>query len=89
VTFPPSDGLHLWHVRICQLAAELGLPNGTTGRAIITFVIQVAIVKNELDKIIPLVQAIRAAARILEGRDIVSSELLSRVIDLYPCAARA
>jgi hypothetical protein len=65
------------------------MPSGTTGKAIITFVIQVAAMKNDLDRVAPLVKAIAMAARVLEGRVDVPSELRSKFADLYPSAARA
>jgi hypothetical protein len=29
--FPPPDAPHLWHEKISQLAANLGMSSGTTG----------------------------------------------------------
>ena len=88
VAFPPPDAPHLWLERISQLAADLGLASSTTGKDIITFVIQVAKMKNDLDTVAPLVRAIAIAARVLEGRINVPSEVLSFFASLYPCAAR-
>ena len=65
------------------------MPSGATGRDIITFVVQVAAMKNDLDRVAPLVKAIAMAARVLEGRVVVPSELRSVFADLYPSAARA
>ena len=53
------------------------------------FVIQAATMKNDLDRVAPLVKAIGTAASVLEGRAIVSSEIKSAFIDLYPSVARA
>jgi len=89
VAFPPPDAPHLWHERIAQLAAHIGMPSGATGTDIITFVVQVAAMKNDLDRVAPLVKAIAMAARVLEGRVDVPSELRSMFADLYPSAARA
>ena len=89
VAFPPPDAPHLWHERITQLAACLGMPSGTTGKEIITFVIEVAAMKNDLDRVVPLIKAIATAARVLEGGVNVPSELRSKFADLYPSAARA
>ena len=89
VAFPPPDAPHLWHERIAQLAADLGMPSGTTGKDVIMFVIKVAAMKNELDRVAPLVKAIGTAASVLEGRIIVPSEIKSAFINLYPSAARA
>ena len=89
VAFPPPDAPHLWHERIAQLAAVLGMPSGATGSEIIIFVIQVAAMKNDLDRVAPLVKAIGTAASVLEGRVVVPSELQSIFADLYPSAARA
>jgi hypothetical protein len=65
------------------------MPSGTTGKAIITFVIEVAAMKNDLDRVMPLIKAIAMVARVLEGRVNVPSELRSKFADLYPSAARA
>jgi len=89
VAFPPPDAPHLWHERIAQLAVDLGMPSRATGKDLITFVVQVAAMKNELDRVVPLVNAIATAARVLEGRVVVPSELQSIFADLYPSAARA
>jgi hypothetical protein len=89
VAFPPPDAPHLWYERITQLAAELGMPSGSTGQNIITFVIQVATVKNDIARVAPLVRAIATAACVLEGRVVVPSELQSIFADFYPSAARA
>jgi hypothetical protein len=75
VTFLPPDAPHLWHERIAQLAANLGAPRGATGKLIIMFVIKVAAMENELDRVSPLVKAIGTAASVLEGRAIVPSEI--------------
>jgi len=64
------------------------MPNGTTGEEIITFVIQVAKVKNELYQVAPLVRALAGAARLLEGRDVVPNEMRPLVVKLYPGVAR-
>jgi hypothetical protein len=49
----------------------------------------VVTVKNKFDQVVPLVKAIAAAAGILEGRVVGSSEPQSFVVDLYPGAASA
>jgi hypothetical protein len=89
VAFPPPDAPHLWHERIAQLAANLGMPSGVTGQDIIMFVIQVANMKNDLDRVATLVKAIGTAASVLEGRIIVPSEIKVAFINWYPSAARA
>jgi hypothetical protein len=53
------------------------------------FVIQAAAMKNDLDRVAPLVNAIYIAAGVLEGRVIVPSEIQSAFADLYPSAAWA
>jgi hypothetical protein len=53
---------------------------------IIKFVLQVASVKNELHKVIPLVKALAAAARVLEGRIVAPTTLLPVILALYPSA---
>jgi hypothetical protein len=65
------------------------MPSGATGKALIMFDIQVASMKNELDRVAPLVKAIGIAASVLEGRAAVPSEILSIFADLYPSAAQA
>jgi len=64
------------------------MPSGTTGSEIITFVIQVAKVKNELDQVAPLVRALAGASRLLEGRDDVPNEMRPLVAKFYPGVAR-
>jgi hypothetical protein len=65
------------------------MPSGTTGKDLVTFIIQVAGMNNELGRVVPLVNVIATAARVLEGRVVVPSELQSIFADLYPSAARA
>jgi hypothetical protein len=89
VAFPPPDAPHLWYERIAQLAANLGMPSGATGKDLIMFVIQVAAMKNDLGRVAPLVKAIATAACVLEGRVVVPSEVQSIFADFYPSAARA
>ena len=88
VAYPPRDAPHLWHVKVSQLAADLGMPSGASGQDIIMFVIHVATMKNEADQVAPLVRALRGAARLLEGRDVVPKELQPLVAELYPGVAR-
>jgi len=88
VAFRPRGAPHLWHAKVSQLAADLGMPRETTGEEIITFVIQVAKVKNELDQVAPLVRALAGAARLLEGRDVVPHKMRPLVAKLYPGVAR-
>jgi len=89
VAFPPRDAPYLSGAKVPQLAADLGMPSGTTGQDIIASVIHGAIAKNELDKVTPLIRAPAGAARILEGRIVVPSEVQLLVIKLYPGVARA
>jgi hypothetical protein len=51
------------------------MPSGTTGQAIIMFVIQAATMKNDFDRVATLVKAIGTGASVLEGRVIVPSEI--------------
>ena len=62
------------------------MPSGTTGKDIVRFTIHVASVKNELHRVIPLVKALAAAARVLEGRIVAPTTLLPVVLALYPSA---
>ena len=88
VAFKPRGAPHLWHAKISQLAADLGMPSGSTPEDIVTFVIHVAAAKNELDRVAPLVRALAGAARLLEGRDVVPNEMRPIVAKLYPEVAR-
>ena len=88
VAFKPRGAPHLWHAKISQLAADLGMPSSTTPEDIVTFVIHVAAAKNELDRVAPLVRALAGAARLLEGRDVVPNEMRPLVANLYPGVAR-
>ncbi|KAI0287309.1 hypothetical protein BC826DRAFT_57381 [Russula brevipes] len=88
VAFPPPDAPHLWHVKVLWLATQLGMPREATGKDIVCFVIRAATMKNELERVVPLIKAIAAVARVLEGRAIVPSGLLPDILDLYPAAAR-
>jgi hypothetical protein len=67
----------------------MSMSSGATGKDIITFVIQVAAMKNDLDRVAPLVKAVAMAPRVLEGRVDVPSELRSMFADLYLGSARA
>jgi hypothetical protein len=63
------------------------MPSWTTGRDIVTFVQHVASVKNELDKVAPLIKALATAARVLEGRVVAPTVLLPVISALYPSIA--
>ena len=89
VAFLPRGSPQLWHAKISQLAADLGMPSGTTLKEIVTFVIHVVAAKNELDKVAPLVRALAGAARILEGRDIVPHEMRPLIEALSPSCTLA
>ena len=86
VALPPPEGLHLWQAKVSQLAADLGMPRGATGKDVVHFVLHVASRKNELHKVMPLVKALSAAARVLEGRIVAPTTLLPVVLALYPSA---
>jgi hypothetical protein len=86
VALPPPEGLHHWHGKVSQLAVDLGMPIEATGKDIVTFVLHVASVKNELPKVIPLVKALAAAARVLEGRIVAPATLMPVVLSVYPGA---
>jgi len=86
VALPPSEGQHLWHDMVSQLAADPGTPSGATDKDIIHFVLRVASVKNDLHRVIPLVKTLTAAARVLEGR-IVAQTLLPVILASCPSAA--
>lgn len=83
VALPPPEGQHLWHAKVAQLAADLGMPSGATGKDIVKFVLHIASMKNDLDRVRPLVKALAAAARVIEGR-IAPTTLLPVVLAQYP-----
>jgi hypothetical protein len=64
------------------------MPSGATGKDIVKFVsrVHVASVKNDLDRVRPLVKALAAAVRVLEGRIVAPTTLLPVVFALYPSA---
>jgi hypothetical protein len=64
------------------------MPSGTTGKDIITFVIHVAAMKNELDQVAPLVTALAGASRLVHGHTVVPMELRPLAATLYPDVAR-
>jgi hypothetical protein len=76
IAFPPADS-HLWYSKVTQLAAQMGMPIGSTGRDIIAFVLQVAKAKNELEKVSQLIKSLAAATRIAERQAILSSMFAS------------
>lgn len=84
VALPPPEGLHLWHTKVSQLAADLGMPSWATGRDIVKFVLHVAFVKKELDKVVPLIKALATTARVLEGRINAPTVLPLVIFALYP-----
>ena len=86
VALPPPEGLHHWHTKVSQLASDLGMPSGATGRDIVSFVLRVASMKNELHRVTPLVKALAAAARVIEGRIVAPTTLLPVVLAIYPSA---
>jgi len=79
VALPPPEGLHLWPIKVSQLPAELGM-RGATGADIVGFVLRAGYEKNELYKVIPLIKAYAAAARVLEGRIVAPTTLLPVVL---------
>ena len=88
VTFKPRGEPHLWDARIAQLAANLGMPSGTTPGEVVTFVLHVAKAKNELNQVMPLVRALAGASRRVHGQSVVPVELRPLAAQLYPDAAR-
>jgi hypothetical protein len=60
------------------------MPPESTGRDIVLFVMHIATVKGELDKVAPLIKAFSAAAIALEGRVVGLNKLLPVVLALYP-----
>jgi hypothetical protein len=64
------------------------MPRDATGKDIVDFVIRAAAMKNALGRVVPLIKAIAAVARVLEGRATVPSRMLPDIVDLYPGAAR-
>lgn len=82
VALPPPEGLHLWPIKVSQLAAELGMRGGTGGD-IVGFVLRAGYVNNELYKVIPLIKAFAAAARVFEGRIVAPTTLLPVVLAVH------
>jgi hypothetical protein len=80
IAFPPADKPHLWYSKIAQLAAQIGMPRGSTGRDIIAFVLRVAESKNEFEKVAQLIRSLAAAAKIAERQAILSSMLVFPVL---------
>jgi hypothetical protein len=62
------------------------MSSGATGKDIVNFVLHVASVKDEPHRVTPLVKALAAAARVLEGRIVAPTTLLPVVLALYPSA---
>jgi hypothetical protein len=79
IAFPPAETPHLWYSKIAELAAQIGMPRGSTGRDIIAFVLRVAETKNEFEKVAQLIRFLAAAAKIAERQAILSSMLVSLV----------
>ncbi|KAI0247044.1 hypothetical protein BJV78DRAFT_82448 [Lactifluus subvellereus] len=77
IAFPPTETPHLWYSKISQLAAQIGMPRGSTGRDIIAFVLRVAKARNEFEKVAQLVRSLVAAAKAAERQAIMSSMLVS------------
>jgi hypothetical protein len=76
IAFPPTETPHLWYSKISQLAAQIGMPRGSTGRDIIAFVLQVAKTRNEFEKVAQLIRSLVAAAKAAERQVIMSSMLV-------------
>ena len=62
------------------------MPSEATGKDIVFFVLHVASKKNELHRVTPLITALAAAARVIEGRIVAPTTLLPVVLALYPNA---
>ena len=63
------------------------MPSGTTGRDVITFVIHVAAMKNELHQVAPLVRALAGASRLVHGHTILPMEPRPLTATMYPDVA--
>lgn len=77
IAFPPSDTPHLWHSNVSKLATQLGMPAGSTGRDIVTFIMRVAAAKNELARVSELIRSMACTAKAVERQAIVASMLAS------------
>ena len=60
-------------VKVLQLTCDLGMPSGSTGNDI---VLRITPVKGEPHSVTPLVEALAAAARVLEDRIVSPTTLL-------------
>ncbi|KAH9966944.1 hypothetical protein BGW80DRAFT_1462278 [Lactifluus volemus] len=89
IAFPPADSEtpHLWYFKVTELAAQIGMPRGSTGRDIIAFVLQVAQDKNEFEKVSQLIKSLAVAARMAERQAILSSMLASLAPKEHSAAA--
>ncbi|KAH9055501.1 hypothetical protein EDB87DRAFT_1688140 [Lactarius vividus] len=79
IAFPPSEAPHLWYPNVSKLATQLGMPVGSTGKDVVTFIIQVAAAKNELDRVSGLIKSMVCITKAIERQAIVSSMLASTV----------
>jgi hypothetical protein len=79
IAFPPSEAPHLWYSNVSNLAAQLGMPVGSTGRDIVAFVLRVAAAKNELGRVSELIRSMACTAKAVERQAVVASMLASTV----------
>ncbi|KAI9454740.1 hypothetical protein BJY52DRAFT_704761 [Lactarius psammicola] len=79
IAFPPSEAPHLWYSNVSKLAAQIGMPVGSTGRDIVAFIMHVAAAKNELDRVSELVRSMAGTAKAVERQAVVSSMLASTI----------
>jgi hypothetical protein len=75
VALPPPEAPHLWTSNISKLAAQIGMPVGSTGRDIVMFIMHVASAKNELARVSELIRSITCTAKVVEHQALVASML--------------
>ena len=77
IAFPPSETPHLWQSNISKLATQIGMPEGSTGRDIVMFIMHVATEKNERARVSELVRSIAGTAKATERQAFVANMFAS------------
>ncbi|KAF8274669.1 hypothetical protein EI94DRAFT_1712846 [Lactarius quietus] len=77
IAFPPCDTPHLWYSKVSELATQIGMPVGSTGRDIVKFIMHVAAAKNDLPRVSELIKSLACTAKAVERQALVASMLAS------------
>lgn len=77
IAFPPSEAPHLWQSNVSKLATQIGMPEGSTGRDIVMFIMQVATAKNEQTRVSELIRSMAGTAKAVERQAFVASMFAS------------